>query len=162
MSRALRIVLIASLALNLALAAALGQWIWKSHHHPRPAHMHDGPAMFRPDALRAALSAEHGAMVDQILASHRDAMHGRIKQLRQARENVRAALLAEPFQRGQLDAAFAKLRASEADTAAEAHAILTEVAQLADATERDRIAGLVKGRHAKDPGNAPRKREPRH
>ncbi|HQX33540.1 MAG TPA: hypothetical protein PK817_08215, partial [Dokdonella sp.] len=79
-----------------------------------------------------------------------------------AREDVRAALLAEPFQRGQLDAAFAKLRASEADTAAEAHAILTEVAQLADATERDRIAGLVKGRHAKDPGNAPRKREPRH
>lgn len=162
MSRTLRIVLIASLALNLALGAALGQWIWKSNHHARPAHMHDGPPMFRPDALRAALSPEHGAVVDQILAKHRDAMHGRIKQLRQAREDVRLALLAEPFQRGQLDAAFANLRTSEADTAAEAHAILGEVAELAKPAERERIAGLVKGRHSKESDSAPRKREPRH
>lgn len=92
-----------------------------------------------------------GAMVDQILRAI--AMPCTVASSSFARrvKTCAAALLAEPFQRGQLDAAFAKLRASEADTAAEAHAILSEVAQLADATERDRIAGLVKGQPRERP-----------
>lgn len=158
----MRIVLIASLALNLALGAALGQWIWKSHHHERPKPMHEGPPMFRPDALRGALSPQRADVVDGVLARHRDAMHSRIQQLRLAREAVQAAMLAEPFQSERLDAAFADLRRAESDTASEAHAMLAEVTALAKPDERERLAELMKGRHPRNAGASPHQRESRH
>lgn len=162
MNRSMRIVLIVSLALNLALGAALGQWIWKSHHHPSPRPMHEGPSMFRPDALRGALSPEHGDMVDEVLARHRDAMHSRIQQLRLARDSVQTAMLADPFQPERLDAAFANLRNAETNTASEAHAMLAEVTALAKPEERERIAELMKGRHSRSPDSAPHKRKSGH
>lgn len=149
MSRSIRILLIVSLALNLTLGAGLAWWGWQVHRNQTNAARFDGRPMFRPDALRASLRGERSELVDRVMAHHRDRMRNQIQSLRQAREDVRAAMLAEPFQRERLDAAFAQLRSAEASTATEAHALVGDLVEQAEPRERQRIARLVNGGHGR-------------
>ena len=146
MPRPLRYLLLASLALNLALGASLTWLAFKPGHAPHQTHAREPRPMFHPEALRRALPAERRPMIDAVLASHRQAMHARIDRMRQAREAVREAIRAEPFERERLDAAFAQLRESETLTAEQAHRLLADLAAQATPQERERLARLAGGR----------------
>ncbi|MCX7562358.1 periplasmic heavy metal sensor [Xanthomonadaceae bacterium XH05] len=147
MTRSLRYILLASLALNLALGVGLAWVVF--HSRPVPAEMrHREPRpMFHPGSLRHALSEERGELVDAVMAKHREAMHARIGHMAKARDAVREALQAEPFEPARLDDAFAQLRASESRTAEEAHALLADLASRATPEERQRLARLIGPRH---------------
>lgn len=152
MTRPLRYILLASLALNLALGVSLAWLAFKPGHPPAEARAREPRPMFHPEALRRALPKERGELLDAVLASHRDAMHARIDRMAQAREGVREAMRAEPFERERLDAAFAQLRDTESRTAQEAHALLADLATQATPQERERLAGLLGGRHRGERG----------
>lgn len=144
MNRTLRRVLLASLALNLALAASL-VWLTWPPAASEPASQPPRP-MLRSEALRGALRPERGPVVDQVMASHRERMHARIETMSQARNEVYEAILAEPFERQRLDAAFAQLRQAEGDTAWEAHNLLADLVEQAEPDERQHLAQLIKTR----------------
>lgn len=141
MSTLSRYLLLASLALNLVLGAGL---VWLLRAPPPPD---SPPAMFRPDALRQALSPQRSALVETVAARHREAMRARIGRIHQARGEVREALRAEPFERGALDAAFERLREAESGAATEAHALLADLASEASPADRVRLAQLMEHRH---------------
>ena len=146
MTRSLRLIFLASLALNLALGASLA---WLAFQPGRPAaeaRTRMPPPMFHPEALRRALPKERGELLDAVLAQHREAMHARIRVQSQARADVREALRAEPFDRSRLEEAFARLRETEASTAQEAHALLVDLATRATPKERARLSRIMKER----------------
>lgn len=151
----MRLLLIVSLALNLALGAGLGWWAWQNHRSQNMSSMRGGGRpMFHPDALRGALQGDRGELVDRVLAHHRERMRRQIQDLRQARREVQAAMLAEPFEREQLDTAFSNLRVAETMTATEAHALVADLVEQAEPRERQRMARLVdggRGRHRMRP-----------
>lgn len=144
MTPAARYLLLFSLALNLSLGVALAWFHWH-----RPAVAEAPPprgAMFRHDALRDALAPRRGGLVDAVAARHRETMRVRIERMDEARATVREALRAEPFDRAALDDAFAGLREADSRTAAEAHALISEVAAEANPSERERLSRLMEGR----------------
>ncbi|MCB1567565.1 MAG: periplasmic heavy metal sensor [Xanthomonadales bacterium] len=154
MNPATRLLLIVSLALNLALGGGLAWWAWQNHQAQSMTSTREGRPMFHPDALRGALHGDRGALVDRVVAHHRERMRSQIQALRQARRDVQTAMLAEPFQREQLDAAFSQLRAAETLTATEAHALVGDLVEQAEPRERQRMARLVdggRGRHRMRP-----------
>lgn len=159
MTRSLRYILLASLALNLALGVSLAWLAFKPGHPPAEARSREPRPMFHPEALRRALPAERRELIDGVLASHREAMHARIGRMAQAREGVREAMRADPFERERLDAAFAKLREDESRTAQEAHALLADLAAKATPEERERLSSLIAGRHRGERGE--RRERPR-
>lgn len=154
MSRTARMALLASLALNIVLVVALliaAPW---SHAHREGSRggRHAGvfPGLIDPRALREALAPEHQAALDEALQSHREAMRARLGALFDARRDVRAAIVADPFDRAVLDAAFERLRSAETATANEAQALLGDVLVQTTAAERQRLAELMPrrpGRH---------------
>lgn len=164
LSRGMRVLVLASLLLNVALIAALVLLVPRLHDHgdgPRERRAPPFPALFDPRALKQALPQARHADLDAALQTHRDAIRARIGTLFDSRRAVRAAIIAEPFDRAALDAAFARLREAEAATATEAQAMLGDV--LADSTvaERKRVANLMsrRGEHRRDGerrDNAPR------
>lgn len=147
MTRPIRYILLASLALNLALGVGLAWLAARPGHPPAEARAREPRPMFHPDALRRALPEGRRELIDGVLASHREAMHARIGRMAQAREGVREAMAAEPFERERLDAAFAQLRDAESRTAQEAHALLADLATRATPEERERLSGLLAVRH---------------
>lgn len=147
MTRSIRFILLASLALNLALGVSLAWLALRPGHPPADARMREPRPMFHPDSLRRALPEQRGALLDAVLASHREAMHARIGAMVQAREGVREAMRAEPFGRSALDGAFAELRNKEYQTAEEAHALIADLATRLTPEERERLSGLIGTRH---------------
>ncbi len=147
MTRSVRLILLASLALNLALGASLAWLVFQPGRAALETRQRETPTMFRPEALRRALPKERSEVVDAVLARHRDAMHTRIRAQSQARDGVREALRAEPFERSQLEDAFARLRDAEGHTAEEAHALLVDLASRATPEERERLSRIMKNRH---------------
>ena len=91
-------------------------------------------------------TAAIGGLVDAVAARHRETMRVRIERMDEARATVREALRAEPFDRAALDDAFAGLREADSRTAAEAHALISEVAAEANPSERERLSRLMEGR----------------
>lgn len=143
LSRPLRLLLLASLALNIALGVALiarAPWTGTRHgpHHAAPL-----PGLVDLRALRQHLSPGREDVVDAAFAAHRDALRPRLMQLFEARREVRAAIRAEPFERATLDAAFARLRQAETEVASEAQALLGDLLEGATPQERERIAELM-------------------
>ena len=149
MTRLPRFILVASLSLNLALGAGLGWLAWHSNQAAPEPQTRSARALFHSETLRRALPPERGAVVDRVLAHHRDTMRAHIDELTQARAGVREAILAEPFTRQGLDEAFARLRAAEGDTAQEAHALLADLVEQAEPQEREHLARLIpaRGKH---------------
>lgn len=149
LSRGMRVLLLASLLLNVALIAALVLLVPRLHERedgPRERRAPPFPALFDPRALKQALPEARHADLDAALQSHREAIRARIGTLFDARRAVRAAILAEPFDRAALDAAFTTLREAEAATAAEAQAMVGDVLEDSTAAERERVANLMSRR----------------
>ncbi len=134
--------LLLSLALNVALIAVLG---WQ--HAPwreRGGHgRHAIPHLLDVRALRNALTPEREAILRPVLEAHRENIRGRLGDLFRARRALRETIAAEPFDAAALETAFAQLRAADAATAIEAHAMLVEVLAAATPEERKKMAELM-------------------
>lgn len=153
--RTARFVLLASLALNVILAVALlvaAPWADRRDAN-RGRHAPAFPALFDPRALKEALPPERLPALDAALQQHRERMRAQLGALFDARRAVRAAIVAEPFDRAALDAAFAGLRREETATATLAQSMLGDVLAQTTPPERERVAKLMdirKGRRAGD------------
>jgi hypothetical protein len=139
LARSARIVLLLSLALNVALGTML--WMhgpWRSGGdrgaHRAPPGLH----LFDVRALKRSLPAERQKVLDEAIAVHREPLRAALGRLFEARLAVRDAIRAPAYDRAALDAAFAQLRSAEATTAGEAQAMLGDV--LDAATPQERIA----------------------
>lgn len=151
LSRAARVLLLLSLALNVAL----GTW-WAAH-----ALRHDGggrgaraalPQLVDLREFRRALPEPRRTVVDEAFAAHRPAMRERLVALHAARRDVREAMRAEAYDRGALDAAFERLREAESAAAREAQALLADVLDVATVEERRRLSELVPRRRERERG----------
>lgn len=145
MTRSIRLVFLASLALNLVLGVGLA-WL-VVHHEARPTAARDPQSrpVFHPEALRRALPEARGDLVDTVMVGHRDAMRARIERLSRAREQVREAMRHEPFERERLDTAFAQLREAENSAAQEAQSLIIDLATQATPEERERLSDVLRG-----------------
>nr|WP_246387896.1 periplasmic heavy metal sensor [Chiayiivirga flava] len=150
MSRTARIVVLASLALNVLLAVALVLAVRDGERDPPRRHAPALPGMFDPRALRDALPPERRAVVDGALEVHRGAIRARLGDLFDARRGVREAMLAPTFDRAALDAAFERLRTAETATATQAQAMLGDVLAQTTLQERRVLAERLERR----PGRA--------
>ena len=143
LSRIARLVLLLSLALNLALLVFVG---W--HHGPwrdqgRGRNAPPLPHLFDVRALRRVIPPEREAVLQPIFETHRPQMRARLHDLFAARGDVRRAIAAEPYDRAALDSAFARLREADRATAEEAQAMLTELLAVATPEERRKMSELM-------------------
>ena len=142
-SRTLRIALLLSLALNLALAAMVA---W--HHGPwrgegRGRHAPSLPHLFDVRALRRVIPEERRHVLTPVFEKHRPEMRTRLHALFAARGDVRQAIAAEPFDPVALESAFARLREADRATAEQAQAMMAEVLAVATPEERRRMAEVM-------------------
>ena len=145
----LRWLLVASLALNVALLAGLG-WAHldgDDHRDGPRMHLARGTMMPSPHLLRGVLSEERQAVVDAVLAEHRQAIRGNVREVFRARTAVHALMTAETIDRAALDRAFADLRARDAEAATAVQAMLTELMSELTPEERRALAEAVHRRH---------------
>ena len=147
-SRSTRIVLIASLALNVfalgAFTSALvldgSRWFGDRE---RPRRFIGMPS---PHRLRAALDEGDQRTLHAAMEAHRSEIRARIRGIRAARRDVAEAIRAQPFDRARLDAALVRLRESEGATATEIHGMIAELVAKLDADGRARVAELIPSR----------------
>ena len=158
-----RWVLLLSLALNVALGAALLLPLVAADHYrgQRSGHSHGGDHMPSPRQLRRLLGEEREAVVDAVFEKHRPALRETFRPLHAARGAVHAAMHAEPFDRAALDAAFAELRERDAATAAAVQAMLAEVIAQLTPDERARIAASMEKRERERQERWKKRRETR-
>jgi uncharacterized membrane protein len=149
LSRPMRLLVVASLALNVFLIGAVAAdavmhrgW-FGMFGHGRPGIM----GLPSPHELRAVLPENDEAILEQALQSHRAQFHEHLDALFAARAEVAAAVKAEPFDRAKLEAAFAALRERDAAIAAGAQDMLVDFISKLDAAGRARVAGLLAQRH---------------
>lgn len=101
-ARWMRVVLIASVALNLLfLGAAAGRaWHWRHHGWGGP---------FGPERILSGLPADQRKAIEAILARSRGDLQSAADAMEAARKETGAALAAEPFDRTRLETALKKL-----------------------------------------------------
>jgi uncharacterized membrane protein len=151
LSRRMRILVIASLALNvfgigaIAADAIMGQDGRGSlFAHCRPPRFMGLPS---PRELREVLPDSDDAMLDQLLKANRARFHERLDALFAARQQVADAIRTEPFERAKLEAAFAVLREREETMAAGSQAWLADFIGRLDPESRAKVAELLTRRH---------------
>jgi hypothetical protein len=144
LSRSARIVLLLSLALNIALGTML--WMHGPWRDGRDRGSHRAPPglhLFDVRALKRSLPAERQKVLDDAIAVHREPMRAALGRLFEARIAVRDAIRAPAYDRAALDAAFAQLRSAEATTAGEAQAMLGDVLDAATPEERVTLSEMM-------------------
>lgn len=99
---------------------------------------------------------ESADRVRAAMAAQRPVMARNMEEMRRAREDVRAALTAEPFDKARLEAAFAKVRRTADAMQDGVHAGVLAVAQDLGPQERARLARML---DRGPPGHPPRDRE---
>lgn len=151
LSRRMRILVIASLALNVFGIGAIAADVIMDRDghgglfgHCRPPRFMGLPS---PRELRAVLPESDGAMLQQLLQANRARFHQRLEELFAARQQVADAIKAEPFDRARLETAFAALREREAAMAAGAQDWLAEFVARLDPEARAKVAELLTRRH---------------
>jgi uncharacterized membrane protein len=145
-----RLILIASLALNLFAAGAFATALLADRGPVaglrRPGRAGQLMGMPNPRQLRAALAEPGDRALDELLGRHGPGIRQRIGDLRAARRDVAEAIRAEPFRRAALDDALAGLRAREAEVAVATQAMMAELVERLDAEDRARVAELLRPR----------------
>lgn len=159
LSRSARITLLVSLVLNVLLLALLlgshlGQRMHGEHGHGR------GGSRLLPyfSELRAftrELPEPRAQQVDEVIQARRESLRARIIELVRARRAVHAVIAQEPFERQQLDAAFAQLRTAEVEAALQAQALLGDVLEHSSVEERARLLQLMQSRSSRRGRRAP-------
>jgi len=159
-----RWLLLLSLALNVALGAALVLPMVASEHyrgHRSGSHSHGRDHMPNPRHLRRLLGEERASLVDAEVDRHRERIRATFPPLHAARATVHAAMHAEPFDRAALDHAFAELRARDAATAEAVQAMLADVIAQLTPEERARIATSMEMRERERQERREKRREAR-
>jgi uncharacterized membrane protein len=107
----LLVALIVSIGLNLFLGSwMLGRWF---SGPPLPRHMAmmsergaEAPGRSTMQRMAASIPAEHRAAFEAVMVRHRDRITEAAAQARESRQQIRDAIVKEPFDRAALDAAF--------------------------------------------------------
>jgi uncharacterized membrane protein len=141
----LTIALIVSLGLNLFLGSLMiGRWFSGPPHRPAPfARTERAPGAEANrflERMASALPREHRAGFEATFERHRDGLARAAGEARKAREQVRGALRKEPFDRAELDRAFAALRARNNALQMEIQSAIAEGAAGLPPDARERLA----------------------
>ena len=137
--RGWRILLIASLALNLAVLGAIGGWMLRHGIGPERAHgPHSARLATLGGPLTHALDAEGRRAIASQLRGERGALEARRAALRQSFEALLTDLRARPFDPARMEARLEAQRAHVTDRLAAGHTAL--VAYLARMSDDDRAA----------------------
>src|SRR5690606_15996539 len=110
-----------------------------------PAHAMHGMPMPSPLLLRRVLSDERRAVLDDVLEAHRPRVRESVGAVMRARREVRTLMAAEDVDPQALDAAFAALRARDAEAAEVVHAMLADLMPRLTPEERRKL-GEATGR----------------
>lgn len=152
-----RWVLLASLALNVALGAALAlPWLAPDHDRPRHARMHGRDHMPSPRHVRRVLGEERADVVEAVMKRHRPDIRATFPPLREARRAAHAAIAADPFDAAALERAFAELRARDADSKTAIQAMLVELMAQLTPAERAKVVDSMPKRERRRGGDASR------
>jgi len=151
LSRRMRILVIASLALNVFGIGAIAADAVMNRDgqgglfgHCRPPRFMGVPS---PRELREVLPERDQATLSELLQANRAKFRERLNDLFAARQVVADAVKAEPFDRARLDTAFAALRESEVAMAAGAQDWLAEFVARLEPDSRAKVAELLTRRH---------------
>jgi uncharacterized membrane protein len=148
-SRWLTIALVISLGINLLILGAVAGHLLSGHRHmwQRPGMMQgeagrgaDRPGDMVIQRMTAALPAEHRPAFEAAMAQHRPQLVESGRAVREARTKVRDAMVAEPFDRAKLDAAFAELRARSQELQTAVHTAVSDAAVKLPAEARQKLA----------------------
>lgn len=154
LARALPIVLVVSLALNLFLAGAIASHLLhRGPDHGAMERPHRHGLLPHPRQLRHALSPEAQARFDALHEAHRPRIRERLRAVGAARRALGEVLRAEPLDRARMDAAFAALREEEGRLAAETQSMFGTLALELSPEDRARLAEMIPGprrRHSRD------------
>ncbi len=139
-TRRIAIALAVSVGFNLFLGGMItSAWITARAYEPRGDR---NAGLAGPLNLRrgiAELETGSRAIVQQVRARHGDALREAGRDMRQARNAVRQALMAEEIDRAELDRALAELRRTMDAAQIEMHAALTGIATALGPDERRRF-----------------------
>jgi uncharacterized membrane protein len=142
--RWLLIALIVSLGLNLFLGSLMvGRWIAGPPHHRQFAAAERGPAGEPGRILQrmaSSLPQEHRPAFEAVMTKHRERIVELAGQARDARQQVRAILGSEAFDRTSLDRAFENVRTRNLALQAEIQATIGEAAAALPPDARKRLA----------------------
>lgn len=136
-----RWVLLLSLALNVLLAAVVGT-AWLHHHDGRGRGMGGAVHLPRGERLEKVLPEADRPALRAAYDRHRDDIRPKIGALWDARNAVREALHAEPFDAARATAALATLREREGAVAAAVHGLLVDLSASVSPEGRIAIAKL--------------------
>lgn len=145
-STRLRIVVLFSLLLNVALLVALAATWWRHEGDGRGGRFGGVVRMPQMAVLERALPGSDLPVLQRAYALHRPTLGASFRAVRAAKREVRAALTATPFERDRLSAALAVMRGEEQGMAAAAHALLVDVAAGISAEGRQALAKIVTSR----------------
>ena len=143
LSRTARVALLLSLSLNVALGGMLA---WQHGPWSRDARQRHAPPLshlFDVRALRKVIPEERRHVLEPVFEKHRLQMRSRLHALFAARGDVRQAIGAEPFDRRQLESAFARLREADRATAEQAQRMMAEVLAVATPEERRKMSEIM-------------------
>lgn len=146
--RPIRYLLLLSLALNLALGAALVAMHWQHRH---PGHAEAGERRWArvptPRHLLRVLEEPDRTILREVFQRHRENLRSHYHPLGVARRELAEALRAEPFDPAAMQRAFDRMRGAEGGTANAMHAFMLELATRISADGRQRIARQLEKRH---------------
>jgi len=113
-----------------------------------------GRNAFGPSGCAARGFGRHhrGEFQKYVSPDEREHLRSQLAEVRNAREDVRAALAREPFDRAQLEASLAALRQHSAEVQLDMHRMLLEGADKLTAEQRRRLAEARFLRPALGPG----------
>ncbi len=154
----LRLLVVASLALNLFLGGILaGGWIedWRRGPEARPGR--PAPLHFRFGRIIEHLPPGDAKLAHALMGQHREAMRVQIQALRQARKEVREVLVAETFDRARFETALRALRSHASASRAAMHRATAELAEQISAEGR---RALAQGMHRRRRPGRPRTPKP--
>ncbi|MCI0429252.1 MAG: periplasmic heavy metal sensor, partial [Rhodospirillales bacterium] len=142
----MRFLVVGSLALNLfGIGAIAADAIMdRDGHGGRPPRFMGLPS---PRELREVLPESDQAKLKTLLEANRAQFRQRLDALFAARQVVADAIKAEPFERAQLETAFAALRERDAAMAAGAQDWLVDFVAGLDPQARAKVAELLTRRH---------------
>jgi len=126
-------VLVVSLIVNVAFIG-----LFAGHYIFRPGRGH--PVDFAMHRLIHGMPKEARDPVRAEMETRRPQVAAKIAELRKARQDVRAALAADPFDRARLDAAFAEVQTSSAAVQAELHSAVADAVAKLPPDARQRLA----------------------
>ena len=136
------IALIASLAVNLAVAGIIGGTAWRWRHGGPPG----SSLMIAGERFLRTLPPERRQSLKDIIFRHRDFRWRNWRELRRARNELASAMRTEPFDRGRVEHAVGDLQRLELAVREDFLPVFGEVAEALTPDERERFIGELRWR----------------